>query len=81
MVDGVDAAGDERGEDAAQIVAARDPLIVVAASMGVGPVEPAAREGLFSPAEELLVAYVHAQCDRRLPAVAAERSLADEHPE
>jgi hypothetical protein len=47
----------------------------------VGAIEASPRKGLLEPAEEALVADVHAECDVGLTSVAAEVAFADEQAE
>lgn len=58
--------------------APRHPLKVGAPAVGVGPIQPRRREPFLEPAEECLMADVHAQRDVRLTAIATERALADQ---
>jgi hypothetical protein len=62
-----------------QGAAAGHPLVVGTAAVVVRPVDLGPWEALGQPAEQRLVARVHAQRHLRLPSVAAEAALADEH--
>ena len=61
--------------------AAGHPLEIVAVAVVIRPVELAAWKPRLEPAEQSLVAYVHAQGDLRLTPITAEVALADEDPE
>lgn len=61
--------------------ASDEPLEVRSTRMVVGAVQARTRHDLEEPSEEGLVAGMHPHRDGRLPAVAPEAALTDEHPE
>jgi hypothetical protein len=77
---------DLRGENAleqweevvAQISATSHPLVVVPTVVVIRAVKLSSREGSLEPAEDGLVADVHAQRHLRLPTISTEVTLADQ---
>ena len=82
---GVDVGSEIRFENWEKVLgesaAAGHPLEIVAVAVVIRPVKLAARKSRLEPAEQSLVAYVHAQGDLRLTPITTEVALADEDPE
>ena len=69
---------EEREEFVDECLAACHPLVVVAAGMGVRPIQTTSREPLHKPVKDALMTDVHPQHDLGLAPIASERSLTDE---
>src|SRR5262249_3241977 len=67
-------------EVVAQISATSHPLVVVPTVVVIRAVELSSWEGSLEPAEDGLVADVHAQRHLRLPTISTEVTLADQQP-
>ena len=76
-----DVALEDRHQVLRQCGSPRHPLEVVTFAVVVRAVEARSRNPGMQPAEQRLVADVHAKGDLRLPAIAAEVALADQDPD
>lgn len=72
IIEEIEVAGQDREELFAQQPTARHPLIIVSTPVEIWPVDFGGGKFSFEPAEELLMAGMHAQSHLRLLAVTAE---------
>lgn len=72
-------AAQNREEFRAQKRPSRHPLVIVATAVMVRAIHFRVRKLFLKPAEQLLMAHMHAESDLRLLAISPKMALANEH--